>query len=137
MPPKLAARLGPRYDLSLELQDFDVIFFLRIESPNHINIEEAAAVIFVICDGFCAATGDFAIALFCSLTARLPWVLLPKAGRRPSHLTRLCVAPLLCVLQVGSSITVSLFLLCTIQPIGRPEVMLQPGPCTTKTALQS
>ena len=55
-------------------------------------------------------------------------MLLPKAGRRPSHLTRLCVAPLLCVLQVGSSFTVSLSLLSTIQLIGRPEVMLQPGP---------
>ena len=45
LPPELAARLGPRYDLNLELRDFDVIFSVRVESPNHINIEEAAAVI--------------------------------------------------------------------------------------------
>ena len=45
LPAELAARLGPRYDLSLELRDFDVVFSVQVESPNHINIEEGVAVI--------------------------------------------------------------------------------------------
>ena len=120
LPPELAARLDPRYDLNSELRDFDVIFSVRVESPSHINIEEAAAVICYL-RFLCVAPNDFAIALFCLLTARLPWVRLPKAGRRPSLSTRLYVGPLLCVLQVGSSFTVSLSPPSTIQLIGRPE----------------
>ena len=42
---ELSARLGPRHDLQLELRNFDVIFSVRVESPNHINIEEGVAVI--------------------------------------------------------------------------------------------
>ena len=45
LPAELAARLGPRYDLHLELRDFGIIFSIRVESPNHINIEEDVAVI--------------------------------------------------------------------------------------------
>ena len=45
LPAELAARLGPRYDLDIELRNFDVIFSVRVESPNHINIEEGVAVI--------------------------------------------------------------------------------------------
>ena len=45
LPAELSARLGPRHDLKLELRNFDVIFSVRVESPNHINIEEGAAVI--------------------------------------------------------------------------------------------
>ena len=33
LPAELAARLGPRDDLDLELRDFDVIFSVRVESP--------------------------------------------------------------------------------------------------------
>ena len=40
LPAELAARLGLRYDLNLEVRDFDVIFSVRVESPNHINIED-------------------------------------------------------------------------------------------------
>ena len=42
---ELSARLGPRHDLQLELRNFDVLFSVRVESPNHINIEEGVAVI--------------------------------------------------------------------------------------------
>ena len=42
---ELAARLAPQYNLDLELQHFDVIFAVRAESPNRINIEEGVAVI--------------------------------------------------------------------------------------------
>ena len=45
LPAGLSARLGPRYDLDLELRNFDVIFSVRVESLNHINIEEGVAVI--------------------------------------------------------------------------------------------
>ena len=44
LPAELAARLGPRY-LDLELRDFDVIFSVRVESPNHIHIDDGIAVI--------------------------------------------------------------------------------------------
>ena len=42
---ELLARLGPRHDLQLRLRDFDVVFTVRVESPNHINIEEGIALI--------------------------------------------------------------------------------------------
>ena len=43
--PELEARLGPRYDLKLTMRNFDVVFSIRIDSPNHINLEEGAALI--------------------------------------------------------------------------------------------
>ena len=42
---ELSARLCPRCDLNHELRNFDVMFSVRVESPNHINIEEGVAVI--------------------------------------------------------------------------------------------
>ena len=45
LPDDLLARLGPRHDLQLTLSDFDVIFSVRVETPNHINIEEAGALL--------------------------------------------------------------------------------------------
>ena len=41
LPAELAARLGPRYDLDLELRNFDFIFSVSVGSPKHINIEHA------------------------------------------------------------------------------------------------
>ena len=41
----LLARLGPRQTIDLELRNFDVIFSVHVESPNHINLEEGHALI--------------------------------------------------------------------------------------------
>ena len=41
----LLARLGKRHVVPLELRDFDVIFTVKVETPNHINLEEGAALI--------------------------------------------------------------------------------------------
>ena len=45
LPDDLLARLGPRHDLQLTLSDFDVVFSVRVETPSHINIEEANALL--------------------------------------------------------------------------------------------
>ena len=45
LPPGLAARLGPQHDLQRGLCDFDVICSVRVESPNHIKIEEGVALL--------------------------------------------------------------------------------------------
>ena len=41
----LLARLGKRHDVPLHLGDFDVIFSVKVETPNHINLEEGAAML--------------------------------------------------------------------------------------------
>ena len=43
--PELLPRLGPRHDLKLELRNFDVIFSVKVETPNHIHIEEGIALL--------------------------------------------------------------------------------------------
>ena len=40
-----AHRLGPRHDLGLPLAAFEVVLCVRVESPEHINIEEARALL--------------------------------------------------------------------------------------------
>ena len=45
LAPELEARLGPRHDLKLTMKNFDVVFSIGIDSPNHINLEEGAALI--------------------------------------------------------------------------------------------
>ena len=42
---ELAARLGPRQHLDLQLGDFEVVLSVRVEDPDHINLEEAKALI--------------------------------------------------------------------------------------------
>jgi hypothetical protein len=41
----LDQRLGPRHDLGLSLKDFNVVLSVRIETPDHINLEEARALL--------------------------------------------------------------------------------------------
>jgi hypothetical protein len=44
----LSSRLGPRYDLGLQLSDFSVVFSVNIVSPGYINLEEAKALIHLV-----------------------------------------------------------------------------------------
>ena len=44
----LLARLGKRYHIGLELRGFDVIFFVRISEPGHINLEEGRALVIYV-----------------------------------------------------------------------------------------
>ena len=41
----LLARLGPRHDLRLTLRDFSVVLCVKVDSPGHINLEEANALV--------------------------------------------------------------------------------------------
>ena len=85
LPANLSAGQGPRYDLNLELRNFDVIFSVRVEPPNHINIEEGVAVIRYLRWALMYAARDVSgIASCCLSIARLLSVLLPKVGRRRS-----------------------------------------------------
>ena len=45
LSPELVARLGPRHDFGLGLKHFDVIFSIKVDTPNHMNIEEGVAMI--------------------------------------------------------------------------------------------
>ena len=92
LPAELAARLGPRYDLNLELRDFDVIFSVGLKLLAT-SISKRALLSFDTYAGCCVAPSVFATAWYCLSIAKLPWVPLPKAGRRASPLARLCVAP--------------------------------------------
>ena len=41
-------RLGPRFDTGLSLHQFEVVLCVRVESPEHINVEEAKALLWYI-----------------------------------------------------------------------------------------
>ena len=42
---KLPQRLGRSLDLSLQLRDFNVVFSVKVESSEHVNIEEVRALL--------------------------------------------------------------------------------------------
>ena len=41
----LLARLGPRHDVGLTLKDFTVVLCVKVDTPGHINLEEANALV--------------------------------------------------------------------------------------------
>ena len=41
----LLSRLGPRHDLQLTLKDFSVVLCVKVDTPGHINLEEANALV--------------------------------------------------------------------------------------------
>ena len=45
LPERPSRRLGPRHDLGLNLGDFRVVLSIRRGSPDHVNLEEARALI--------------------------------------------------------------------------------------------
>ena len=45
---ELEARLGRRYDIELQLRDFDVIFSVKVDEPDHINLEEMKALLLFV-----------------------------------------------------------------------------------------
>lgn len=42
---ELAARIGPRHDLKLGLQDFAVVLCVKFDSPGHIHLDEGSALV--------------------------------------------------------------------------------------------
>ena len=42
---ELLARLGPLYNVGLTLKDFTVVLCVKVDSPGHINLEEANALV--------------------------------------------------------------------------------------------
>ena len=45
LSPELLARLNPRRTVTMELCDVDVTFSIRVQHPNHVNVEEGIALI--------------------------------------------------------------------------------------------
>ncbi len=45
LPQRPCRRLGPRHNLGLDLRDFRVVLSIRRGSPDHVNLEEARALI--------------------------------------------------------------------------------------------